>query len=486
MTRAGLDLDSEEVRRAAALAADAAVDRLRDYQGRIIPENLPETLLRLLELSLPEEGVGLEGVTQEIRDHVYPAATRTTDPRFLGLITSPGNPYGVMAGALLGPINQHVTRGYICPAAAAIEDQTVRWIGAFIGYDENAAGTFTGGGSTANLMGIAAACRAKAPFDVAELGFSGGPGLGLYTSQQAHFSIEKAVDMLGVGRSSLRKIGVHSDLTIDVDALEKAIIADRARAIVPAVVIANAGTVNSGAVDPLGDLADLCARHDLWLHVDAAYGGPAAGTALAGHLFRGIDRAHSVTVDAHKWFYTPYEGACLLVHDAALLRSAFSFTAPYAATSQNATDHMDLGLHMSRDFKALKLWALLRGAGAAAVRAAIEDDIRVIHALARRIDSHPRFELAADTPLSIVCFRYLPARVEDAPAIDAFNLALAESIFHDGRVFLTSTKLGERICLRACCVNYRLTHEIAEEILAVIDELGQKLETSGAGGAASA
>lgn len=469
-------LDADEAELAAALDelfADKAFQPA-GTRGSIIPY-LSEEARAFFSAPLPERGVGIRALVRDIQTHLAPNATRTRDPRFLALITSGSNPYGLIAEVASAALNQHVARRDISPLGSAIEDLALRWMGAFTGFDENASGVFTSGGSTANLTALAAAITAKAPFDVGRLGLRGGPQLTIYTSDEAHLSVDKAVSVLGIGRENLRRIATTDAFRIDLVCLRAAIESDRQAGALPICVVANAGTVVTGAVDDLNALADLCEEQGLWLHVDAAYGGPAAGTALAGPMFAGLSRAHSVTIDAHKWLYAPYECASVLVHDPAVLLAAFRQDAAYVGVGSNDLHFMNAGLQMSRDLKALKVWALFHGAGAERVRQSIEADIQAIAHMAELIETHPRFELAAPTSLSVVCFRYLPDS-EDQDYVDALNRRLAAKIVEDGRVLVGGALVRGRPCLRACCVNYRFDQRVAAEVIETVDELGAAVE----------
>jgi aromatic-L-amino-acid/L-tryptophan decarboxylase len=289
--------------------------------------------------------------------------------------------------------------------------------------------------------------------------------------------------LLGMGRNQLRKIPVVDDFTIDLEALEKQVIEDRRNGYHPICVVGNAGTTNTGTVDPLDALAKFCRKQELWFHVDAAYGGPAAGTEAAGELFRGLDRADSVVVNPHKWLYVPAEAACILVREPGALRDTFQIAADYLREESEAIgdgpfDFKDYGPQLSRNFRALKVWMMFKAYGAKKLRAAIESNIEIMRYLADRIDQSQDFVRLAPVPLSVVCFQYRTPDISvhgDQQYLDALNSRLLEALEKDGRVFLSGTKIHGKRVLRACSVNHRLRREDVDFLLDVIREVGRLL-----------
>jgi glutamate/tyrosine decarboxylase-like PLP-dependent enzyme len=305
----------------------------------------------------------------------------------------------------------------------------------------------------------------------------------VYVSQEGHASLEKSMALLGMGRNQLRKIAVLDDFTIDLGALEKQVTEDRKNGYYPICVVGNAGTTNTGAVDPLDALAEFCQKQELWFHVDAAYGGPAARTEAAGRLFRGLDQADSVLVNAHKWLYLPVEAACILVREPRALRNTFQIVADYlreesVAIGDGRLDFKDYGPQLSRNFRALKVWMTFKAYGARKLRAAIESNIEIMRYLADRIDQSQDFVRLAPVPLSVVCFQY---RTPDVPIhgdqkyLDELNCRLLEALEKDGRVFLSGTTIHGKRALRACSVNHRLRREDVDFLLDVIREVGRLL-----------
>jgi aromatic-L-amino-acid/L-tryptophan decarboxylase len=332
------------------------------------------------------------------------------------------------------------------------------------------------------LVAFATARNARLGSCVRTQGVGGERALA-YTSDQDHFSVARAIDLLGFGTAQLRRIAVDEQLRLRPRELEAQIEEDRAAGGRPWLVVAQGGSVGTGAVDPLDDLADICQRHGLWLHVDAAYGGPAASLASVSHLFRGLDRADSVSVDPHKWLYTSYECGCVLTRARGVLEDAFapegaSYVAADLAT--DAPDFMKRGLDHSRGFRALKVWATFVGLGTETLRLAISQDIALARHLANLVSRHPEFELAAQTSLSIATFRFVPSAGLNVAYVDALNARIPHELRRDGRIYMGSLRLRDRTVLRACIVNHRVTDRDVDDWITIVAECGRRLhETQG-------
>jgi glutamate/tyrosine decarboxylase-like PLP-dependent enzyme len=344
----------------------------------------------------------------------------------------------------------------------------------------------------ANFVALTAARDARAGFDVRRDGVAAGPPLGIYLSTETHVVSIRAADMLGIGAANVRKIPVGDDLRIRVDELRAAVARDRADGVRPIAVVGNAGTVSTGAVDPLEELADVCRDEDLWFHVDAAYGGPAMLADDLRPLFAGIERADSIAFDPHKWLYTPQSGGCVLVRDMELLRRAFDVDyVAYVVKDEEHTDWgIDLGRHspnFSRGFWSLKVWVSLLAHGRRAYARRISHDAELARYLGARVEEEPAFELMAPVGLSITCFRYVPEDLLDRSTeragaairdgyLDELNSRLMTAIQLDGRVYCSNAVLEGRFCLRSCIVNYRTEAEDMDALLDVASELGAKLD----------
>jgi len=310
----------------------------------------------------------------------------------------------------------------------------------------------------------------KAPQNVRVYGLHDQPQpLVVYASTQAHSCIQKSIELLGLGSQYLRRIPVNDAYQIDVEALKTQIEQDRADGLRPVCVAASAGTVNTGAIDPLEQLADLCAAEGLWLHVDGAYGGVGILDPDVSALYKGIERADSIAIDPHKWLYMPIECGCALVKDAEAMRAAFSLLPDYLRNDRELPWFSEYGIQQTRGFKALKLWLVMQQVGVEGLRHLIRGNNQLAALLAHKINQHPDFELVSGGSLSIVCFRYAPSNHSD---VDGLNAQLPTHLQRDGRVFITGTRLKDRPVLRMCIVNFRTTEADLDLALQVIREVG--------------
>ena len=479
----GLDSDAETFRDDLRQAADLVV-RLHEglIRARVTPGASRIEIGSLFDEPLPEDPQPIDAILRNVEENIFANSTLYLSPRFFGYINGSGNQAAILGELLAAAINQICAKWHFSPAASEVERRVIRWIAEFIGYTPDAAGCLLSGGSTGNLVGLAVARRKKAPFDADALGMREGPPLTVYVSQEGHASLDKSMALLGMGRGQLRKIAVHDDLTIDLEKLEQQIMIDRTNGCHPICVVGNAGTTNSGAVDPLNALAELCQRHGLWFHVDAAYGGPAARTDAARKFFQGLDQADSVLVNPHKWLYVPVEAACILVRQPSALKDTFRIVADYLREENDPiadgpVDFKDYGPQLSRSFRALKVWMTFKAYGARRLRAAIESNIAIMRSLADRIDESADFVRLAPVPLSVVCFQYRTSDVshhDDQVYLDSLNIHLLEALERDGRVFLSGTKIHGKTALRACSVNHRLRRYDVEFLLDVIREVATK------------
>jgi aromatic-L-amino-acid/L-tryptophan decarboxylase len=451
-------------------------------RARVTPAKSRMEIASLFDEPLPQEPRPMEAILREVENNIFANSTLYLTPRFLGYINTGGNQAAVLGELLASAVNQVCAKWHFSPAASEVERRVIRWIAQFIGYAPEAGGCLLSGGSAGNLVGLAVARKQKAQFDAASLGMRGGPPVTVYVSQEGHASLEKGMVLLGMGRNQLRKIAVVDDFTIDLEALEKQVTEDRENGYHPICVVGNAGTTNTGAVDPLDALAEFCRKQDLWFHVDAAYGGPAAGTEAAGRFFWGLDRADSLVVNPHKWLYVQAEAACILVRESRALRDTFHVVADYLQEKDESgaggdvpLDFKDYGPQLHRNFRALKVWMTFKAYGARKLRAAIESNIEIMRYLADRMDRSQDFVRLAPVPLSVVCFQYRGQDVSvhgDQTYLDDFNNRLLEALEKDGRVFLSGTKIHGKRALRACSVNHRLRREDVDLLLDVIREVG--------------
>lgn len=441
----------------------AGFDSARDSE----PE-LNQTSKDLLNQGLPEGGLGeRKSIDQSLT--LLDQSLAQSRPRFFAYIGSSGLEIGAIADFLASSydINLAVNSG----AASLLEKQTAAWLGEFIGYSE-AKGLFTSGGTVSNMTALAAA-RTKAQPSARKHGVTS--PLAIYCSKEAHYSNTRAIEILGLGSDSIRAIDIDESRKMKVSALEAAIEADIAAGITPMAVIASAGTTLTGAVDPLREIARICRKHNIWMHVDGAYGVPAAGTTVVGDLFDGIDMADSVTIDAHKWLFVPKACSVLLVKDLAALFNTFSHDEAYMPHDDDDFNPVDLTLEYSRPLRALKLWMGFYSHGAKAFRDAISDNLELARLTYDRAKADPRFRVLPNAPqLSIVPIQYLPEGVAD---ISAHNKQLCLEIVKDGRIYISPAVIDGEVWLRPCYTNFRTTKSDIDEMFSVIEELSARLVT---------
>jgi aromatic-L-amino-acid/L-tryptophan decarboxylase len=462
-----LNLSEEEFRMLAARVSSMAGDyyaRLQDV--RAYPRTSGAQTRAALDEPLTEEG--LHGRALDALGKVM-EMSRAPGPRFFGYVLGSGEPVAALADLLASVLNQNVTAWRSAPAAVTIERQVVRWIAQALGC-EGMSGSLCGGGSSANLMALAMAREARLPAN--ERGAQ--PGM-VYASSEAHMSMAKAVALLGLGRRNLRLVPVDEHFRMSVAALEGAIAEDRAAGRALIAVVASAGTVSTGAIDPLEQIGAICRAQGLWMHVDGAYGVPAA--LVAAEKFRGLSAADSVSLDLHKWLYQPVDCGMLLFKDPGHARATFSHTGEYArvldADPVEGFAFFEESLELSRRFRALKIWLSLRYHGLNAFRVAIRADLEHAHQLADSIRSTPRLELLAPVELSAVCFRYRES--SSGADLDELNSAILRRVIGNGRIYLSNASVHGHFALRACFVNHRTqpadVGQIVPEVLEAAREI---------------
>ena len=425
-----------------------------------------------LTSSLPIEGQDLAKVMSEVQS-IADFGRHNGHPRMFGYVQSSASFAGVIGDLLASAMNQNVTSWRSAPAATTIEHQVIEWLKELVGFRADGVGVLLSGGSMANFAGLAVALRASTDVDLNQRGvgaLTAKPRI--YTSAMTHMSIGKAAAMLGIGRDAVVTVPVTDTFQMNVSALASQIDSDRAAGLLPVCVVATAGDVNTGAIDPLAEIADVCARAGVWLHVDGSYGALAARSPHVGEAMRAIGRADSMSLDPHKWLFAPTDAGCLLVRDAASLQRAFSTGAGYidviADRDMSEFAYWDHSPELSRRFRALKIWFLLKVHGARAVQAAIDDNISVAQHLANTVKGSADFELMAPAPLSIVCFRY---RRGD----DEFNKRLMVEVQRDGDSYLSNAIVGGRFSLRVCIVNFRTRIADVDRLLETIRRVAARM-----------
>jgi aromatic-L-amino-acid decarboxylase len=422
----------------------------------------PGEIAAALPAHAPEEGEGFEAIMADFERILVPGLTHWNHPGFFAYFAITASAPGVLAEFLSAALNQQAMLWRTSPAATELEEVALGWLRQLIGLPDTFEGVIYDTASIATMHAIVAA-REAAIADVRAKGLAGRndvPRLRVYCSDQTHSSIDKAVIAIGLGHESLRKIPTDDQFRMRVDALGTAIAEDRAGGILPIAVVPTVGTTSTTSIDPVPEVADICEREKLWMHVDAAYGGVAAMLPSHAHVLRGAERADSLVVNPHKWLFTPFDLSAFYCRRMDVIRAAFSLTPEILRTPEDGQvkNLMDTGVQLGRRFRSLKLWMILRSFGAKALRAHISSHIALAQHLASWVDAHPDFERMAPVPFSVVCFRWNPQRSSSAAgrpaavpspeALDAANQRLIESVNRTGEVFLSHTKINGRVALR--------------------------------------
>src|SRR5881394_4566803 len=428
-----------------------------------------------LDPALPVKGIDFDSLLKIFREAIVPFSRQNAQPRMFGYVQSPGTPLGAFADLLASTLNANLTVWRSASAPVELERLTIDWIRQILGFKAEAGGLFVSGGSMANLAALAAARQTK---------YDSSCRLRIYASSETHFSIVKAAALLGIGRENVCHVAVDECFKIRMDDLVAKITADLAVGYVPFCVVANAGTVNTGAVDPLAEVRDIADRFQLWMHVDGSYGAFAILAESARNLFAGIERADSVALDPHKWLYLPVDVGCVIYRDPEIARAAFAHEAEYTRIIGEEADEAfafwDYGPELSRRFRALKVWMLLKGVGVDSLSEAIESNLACARYFESMVRASNDFEMVAPVELSIFCFRHVPVQLrnESSQAIDAFNERLLVALRRDGSSYLSNATLGGRFALRGCVLNYRTTLRDMEILLDDLRRVGRSLPTS--------
>jgi aromatic-L-amino-acid decarboxylase len=486
--KAPLEFRPGEFREIGHRLVDQLADRLaRISSGPVVRDESPADVRRVFaaEQTLPPTGRDAAALIEETTALLFDHALFNAHPRFFGYITSSPAPIGVLGEFVAAALNQNVGAWRLGPLATEIEKQTVRWIAELIGMPAGCDGLLVSGGNMANFVGVIAARAAKAADNVRRRGMSREVSrLLLYTSTETHTWVQKAADLFGLGTDAIRWIATDDRQRMDPSALQRQVEQDRAAGGRPFLVIATAGSVGTGAVDPLPDIAALCRAHDLWFHVDGAYGALAANVPGAPVSLQALSEADSVAVDPHKWLYAPLEAGCVLVRDPNALRKAFSYHPPYYQFDDRVLNYFDHGPQNSRGFRALKVWLALQQVGRQGYLEMIGDDMLLARHLHRCLEQHPDFE-ATSQNLSITTFRYVPRDL--APQIgsttverylDQLNHALLAAVEKSGEAFLSNAVIGTTFVLRACIVNFHTSLDDVEALPVLLARLGGEVDAA--------
>jgi len=466
---AELDMSPEQFRELGHRLIDLAADHLRQIGSLPVSTTATPPEVRKAirsDRGLPETGADPRALLEDAVRLLTQFSLFNGHPKFFGYITSSAAPMGALADLLAGVMNPNLGSWTLAPAATEIELQSVRWIAEFIGFPASCGGLLVSGGNMANFVGFLAARAAKAGWDVRTEGLQAErPRLISYVSKETHTWIQKATDLFGFGTNSIRWIPVDAQQRMQVEDLRKAIADDLARGHKPFLVVGTAGSVSTGAVDPLREIAAVSREHDLWFHVDGAYGAPAAAVVTEEDSLRALSLADSLAVDPHKWLYAPLEAGCALVRNPEHLRNAFSYRPPYYWLNEQVVNLVDYGPQNSRGFRALKVWLMLQQIGREGYIRTISEDIRLSRRFHDLMSRHPQFEPFTQH-LSINTFRFVPADLRSGIGSDTveselntLNQQLLDRLVNSGETFLSHAVLDGRFALRACIVNFRTSED---------------------------
>lgn len=471
------DFSPDAFARTLARVSELAVAYLRALPQREAFRRPPDEVIRRFEaVPLPTKPTPAEAIVADMERDILPYSLGIGHPRWWGYTRASPSPMGMAADLLAATMNNNCSGS--AQIATYVEMTVVRWLAELVAYGGDPGGILLSGGSAANFVALAAMREAKLP-GTRQRGLAGlerAPVV--YVTAETHSCIRRAVDLLGFGSDALRFLPTDVDDRMDPAALAAAVRADRAAGHLPLCVVATAGTVNAGAIDPLTAIRDVARAEDLWFHVDGAYGAVGAAIPELASQYQGMADADSLTVDPHKWLYVPYEAGCVLVRDRNALTRAFATKADYLEVDESDYFSGPLWFHqqgpqLSRAFRALKVWAVMRELGLDGFRALWRQDLATAAALRHLVAAHPRLELVGPvTPLSIVCFRYVP-RTGDP---NRFNRTLVDRIQKDGRLFVAGTSVRGATCLRAAVLNFRSGPDDARRAVEAVAELGEALE----------
>ncbi len=457
------DLDPEEFRRAGREVVDWIADYLagiREYP--VLARTAPGEITGALPAAPPAGPEPLDAILRDFREVLLPGITHWNHPRFFAYFSITGSGPGILGEALSAALNVNAMLWRTSPAATELEALVLDWLRGMIGLPEGFEGHINDTASVSTLVALAAARQAATGGAVRERGMAGGPRLRLYTSEEAHSSVEKAALTLGLGQEGVRKIGTDDAFRMDPAALDRAVAEDRAAGWTPMAVSATVGTTSTTSVDPVPALAAICEREGMWLHVDAAYGGSMAVVPEFRWVLEGCERADSLVMNPHKWLFTPIDCSALFCRRPEVIREAFSLVPPYLMTPEDdvARNLMDYGPSLGRRFRALKLWMVIRAFGTEGIAERIRGHVALARAFAERVDRDPDWERPAPAPMSTVLFRHVPRALRDrGEDLDAHNRALMDAVNAGGHAFLSHTVVRGRFALRLAVGNLKTVEE---------------------------
>jgi glutamate/tyrosine decarboxylase-like PLP-dependent enzyme len=472
MNESRLELSAEEMRGLGYRIVDQIVEHFETLASKPVTHVSPRVELEAeLREPLPEEPAPVDSLLDQLRRVVWPNIGNTQHPRFFAFIPSPSNFVSVMADALAAGFNPFAGNWLEGSGPAQIELVTIDWLREMCGLPETAGGLFVSGGSMANLTALAAARLAMLD--------ERSDDAVIYFSDQTHNSIGKALRVLGFAREQIRALPSDENFRLPVESLRMAVAEDKASGKRPFCVVANAGTTNTGAVDPLDQLADLCERENLWLHVDGAYGAAACLVERGRKLLAGIERADSLSLDPHKWLFQPFEIGCVLLRDARLLKKSFNTMTGILEDTKRAEEeeinYYDYGVQLTRSFRALKLWLSIKAFGAAQFREAINYGFDLAEFAENILRQSGRWRIVSPATMGIVTFRYVAEACSESE-IDEIHRRMVEMMAEDGFAFANSTILRGHNVMRFCTINPRTTKDDVQATIQQLELFGRELQ----------
>ncbi|HSM26429.1 MAG TPA: aminotransferase class V-fold PLP-dependent enzyme [Anaerolineaceae bacterium] len=484
---APLEMHADEFRKVGYQLVDQIAEFLDGLPQRpVTTVESPQKIRELLGTDqLPEQGSPAGDLLNEVTDLLFNHSLFGSHPRFLGYIIPSSAPIGALAELLASSINPNVGAAKLSPIATEIETQTIRWLADLIGYPRTCGGILVSGGNMANFLGFLAARKIKVPSDPDQQGLSVDNKRPVaYVSKETHTWIDKAADLFGLGAKSVRWIETNNEQQMDIEALEKQIVADLAEKHLPFLVVGTAGTVGTGATDPLPEITAICKKYNLWFHVDGAYGAPSVVLPDASTQLKGLREADSIALDPHKWLYSPLEAGCILVRNPNHLKETFSHQPAYynfdGTEEDPSLNYYEYGLQNSRGFRALKVWLGLRQVGREGYIQMIGDDIALSKHLFETIGSYPELE-AVTQNLSITTFRFVPQDLTNTSLdvesyLNKLNEELLNRLQSGGEVFISNAVLEGKYLLRACIINFRTTLNDIELLVQIVVRLGKEVD----------
>ena len=465
-------MDANEFREVGHRVVDLLAEYLEGIEEKPVFSSLePAALTQLFAEPLPRCATSAETVLAELEQKLLPNCTQVGHPGYMGLITPSPSPIGIIADFICSALNQNIGTYTIGPAAVAMERRTVRWLTELAGYDGNAGGNLTSGGMMANFIALKLARDSVSGDLIQQDGVE--RRWAVYSSEERHVSIDKAVDAVGLGRKALRALPTDSEFRVRLDALEAAIAEDRKRGVRPMCIVSIFGTTNTGSIDPVRELRRIADREGMWLHADAAYG----GGMLLSHSWpmreQGLELADSITIDPHKWFYAPLDAGAILVKDDRRLTASFGLKPAYLTDeADRAHERYQYYVHsfeQSRRFRGLKVWMSFKRYGADQIGEWIDNNVRQAKHLYSLVEKHPDFEAACAPPLSAICIRYRGGGLDEAQSRELHG-EVAKRVEESGKFWLSTTELKGKMYFRISPVNFRTRMEHMDQLLQLLEQ----------------